>query len=75
MKKVSLFLLLFFVVGFIVLANSTPTQARSYRTSLSDTHVRGYYKKNGTYVRPYYRTQSDYTKRNNYSCIDYGRCR
>ncbi len=49
--------------------------ARSYRTSPSDWYTRGYTKKNGTVVKPYYHTQKNSTKKDNYSCLDYGRCR
>lgn len=31
------------------------------------THVRGYYRSNGTYVAPYTRTRANYTKLDNYS--------
>lgn len=48
--------------------------ARSYRSSPNDGYTRGYTKKNGTVVKPYYHTQKNSTKRDNYSCIDKGRC-
>lgn len=50
-------------------------EARSYRTRASDVHVGGYYRSSGTYVQPYYRSKSDGYRFNNYSCLDYGRCR
>ncbi len=34
---------------------------------LADTHVRGYYKKNGTYVEPHYRSSPNSTTTDNYS--------
>jgi len=33
----------------------------------ADTHVRGYYKSNGTYVAPYERTDANGTTSDNYS--------
>lgn len=50
-------------------------EARSYRTRASDIRVGGYYRSNGTYVQPYYRSKADSSRFNNYSCLDYGRCR
>ena len=41
----------------------------SVLASAYDTHVNGYYKKNGTYVQPHYRTHQDSTPDNNYSTI------
>lgn len=35
--------------------------------SYADTHVNGYYKKNGTYVEPHYRTAPNNTNLDNYS--------
>lgn len=66
-KLLSVLLVLFFLFPSFA-------DARSYRTKSSDVHVNGYYKKSWTYVNSYYRTPKDYTKKNNYSCIDYGRC-
>ena len=36
-------------------------------TALADTHVKGYYKKNGTYVEPHYRSSPNNTTNDNYS--------
>lgn len=33
----------------------------------AQTHVKGYYKKNGTYVAPHYRSSPNSTQRDNYS--------
>lgn len=74
MKKLNKIIIILFLVFFSFSIFST-AQARSYRTKSSDVKVRGYYKKNGSYVAPYYRSKSDGKKYNNYSCIDYGRCR
>jgi hypothetical protein len=35
--------------------------------ALADTHVKGYYKKNGTYVEPHYRSSPNGTTNDNYS--------
>jgi hypothetical protein len=35
--------------------------------ALADTHVKGYYKKNGTYVEPHYRSSPNSTINDNYS--------
>jgi len=35
--------------------------------ALADTHVRGYYKKNGTYVQPHYRSSPNSTSNDNFS--------
>ena len=35
--------------------------------ALADTHVKGYYKKNGTYVEPHYRSSPNSTSKDNYS--------
>ena len=51
MKKLLLFLLLFFC-SFI---------------SIAQVHVRGYYRKNGTYVQPHERTRPNHTVTDNYS--------
>jgi len=68
MKKIiSLILISLFLSPIMV-------DARSSRSSSSDVYVGGYTKKNGTYVAPYYRTPKNSTKKDNYSCIDYGRC-
>lgn len=34
---------------------------------LASTHVRGYYRSNGTYVQPHYRSNANYTRLDNYS--------
>lgn len=69
-KRISVFLVavtVFFLFPFFV-------EARSTRSSPSDVHVNGYFRKNGTYVQPYYRSAPDGIISNNYSCIDDGRC-
>lgn len=35
--------------------------------ALADTHVKGYYKQNGTYVEPHYRSSPNNTKADNFS--------
>jgi hypothetical protein len=35
--------------------------------AFADTHVKGYYKKNGTYVEPHYRSSPNSTTNDNYS--------
>ncbi len=75
MKRMFLFITIF-LTCLSLLFTITPSQAyaRSYRTRSSDVYVKSYYRKNGTYVKPYYKSKSDGLKRNNYSCLDYGRC-
>lgn len=70
LKKIILMIFLLLSVSQFTLQ---VTEARSSRSSSSDTYVKGYYKKNGTYVAPYYRSAPDGIKSNNYECIDYGR--
>lgn len=38
--------------------------------AFADTHVKGYYKKNGTYVEPHYRSSPNSTTNDNYSTKD-----
>lgn len=39
----------------------------SVLTAYADTHVKGYYRKNGTYVQPHYRSDRNWTKADNWS--------
>ncbi len=72
MKKVlSLLFGLFSLLAFML---PNLVEARSYRSSPSDVHVRGYTRKDGTYVSPHYRSAPDGVVSNNYSCIDDGKC-
>lgn len=78
MKRITtLFLLVLTAFSILPVATGSvqTVEARNYRTSSSDVYVKGYYRKNGTYVAPYYRTKVNKTKLDNYSCIDYGRCK
>lgn len=36
-------------------------------SALADTHVRGYYRKDGTYVQPHYRSDANNTTRDNWT--------
>ncbi len=76
MKKIlALFLLFLSVSSSVAVLTSPYVEARSSRSSPNDIYVKGYTRSNGTYVAPYYRTKRDNSRMNNYSCIDYGRCR
>ena len=71
--KKGLLLSLVAIFGLVML---TPgAEARKYRTRSSDVKVRSYTRKNGTRVQSHYRSKRDGINRNNYSCIDKGRCR
>lgn len=41
--------------------------AATSTSAIADSHVRGYYKKDGTYVAPHVRTSPNQTKVDNYS--------
>ena len=71
--KKGLLLSLVAIFGLVML---TPgAEARKYRTRSSDVKVRSYRTKKGKFVQSHYRSKRDGIKRNNYSCIDKGRCR
>ena len=74
MKKNILWLFCLVLGLFLFSSFNDIVQARSTRTSSSDVHVNGYFRKNWTYVQPYYRTPPNSTKLDNYSCIDYWNC-
>ncbi|MFZ4461678.1 MAG: hypothetical protein ACOYN2_04015 [Patescibacteria group bacterium] len=64
------------LLGTLLFASSMSfAEARSTRTKSTDVYVNGYHRSNGTYVKPYYRTPKNSTKLDNYSCLDYGRCK
>lgn len=71
--KKGLLLSLVAILGVVMM---TPgAEARKYRTRSSDVKVRSYTRKNGTRVQSHYRSKADKSVRNNYSCIDKGRCK
>jgi len=47
------------------------SHSRSYhsntKSSTSETHVKGYYRKNGTYVAPHYRSKANRSQKDNWS--------
>lgn len=71
--KKGLLLSLVVIFGLVMLVPGV--EARKYRSRNSDVKVRSYTRKNGTRVQSHYRSKRDGIKRNNYSCIDKGRCR
>ncbi len=62
---ISLLGLSFFMLSTVPLLGSE-AQARKHG---SDSHVRGYTKKDGTHVQPHHRTTPNRTKRDNYSSL------
>lgn len=71
--KKGLLLSLVAILGLVMLAPGA--EARKYRSRNSDVKVRSYTRKNGTRVQSHYRSKADKSVRNNYSCIDKGRCK